>query len=352
MLSDIFSKRLKNARLMKGFSMDCLCDKIDSKVSKNAIAKYERGEMIPSSSVLIMLADALNVKVDYFFRPFTVSIDSIEFRKRARLKSAKALTSIKENICDLVERYVEIENVLDIPNNFSVDFSNVAVASNKDVYSLVQRLRNEWDIGNDAIANVIELLEARGVKVIEIEADSKFDGLSGYVNDSIPIIVINSTFNAERKRFTALHELGHLLLTFSDAILSSDVEKMCNIFASEMLIPKEVFIRQMGFPRAEISLKELKHTQKVFGISVDAQMYKARELNIITENRYRTFHIKKNYNEVLKAEIRSSVISDEHSHRFESLVYRALASEFISNSKASSLLNTDINTVRENVKLL
>jgi transcriptional regulator with XRE-family HTH domain len=66
---------------MNGFSMDDLCREIGFNVSKNSIFRYEPGIMLPSSSVLIMLADALGVKVEYFFRPFTVSIDKIEFRK-------------------------------------------------------------------------------------------------------------------------------------------------------------------------------------------------------------------------------------------------------------------------------
>jgi Zn-dependent peptidase ImmA (M78 family)/DNA-binding XRE family transcriptional regulator len=351
MFDNVFSKRLKNARLINDFSMDDLCSKIDYKVSKNAISKYERGEMLPSSSVLIMLADALNVNVDYFFRPFTASIDNIEFRKKARLKSAKALSSIKETVRDRVERYMEIESILDIPNYFSIDFSNITVLSNEDVYVLAKRLRNEWNMGDDAIANVIELLEESGVKVIEIETDMGFDGLSGYVNDNIPVIVINSAFDTERKRFTALHELGHLLLAFGDSVSGKEMEKMCNLFASEMLVPKEVFTRLIGASRVEISLKELKYIQKIFGISVEAQMYKARELNIITESRYKFFCIEKN-NEILRNEIRLSIAGDEHSNRFERLVYRALASELISSSKASNLLNIDLVTIRENVKLL
>ena len=60
-----------------------------------------------------------------------------------------------------------------------------------------------------------------------------------------------------------------------------------------MLISKDVFIQKIGLNRRDISLQELQDIQEQFGISIDALMYKAKELNIITESRYKTFRIKK-----------------------------------------------------------
>ena len=62
-VNDIFSRRLRQARLMKGFSLEKL-----SQVVTPAV-KYEKGLMMPDSRVLIALAAALGVKIDYFFRP-------------------------------------------------------------------------------------------------------------------------------------------------------------------------------------------------------------------------------------------------------------------------------------------
>jgi Zn-dependent peptidase ImmA (M78 family)/DNA-binding XRE family transcriptional regulator len=333
--------------------MDELCGKMNNKVSKTAISRYEKGQMMPNSSVVIALANTLNVKVDYFFRPFTVSLDKkIEFRKKTRLKSNKNVSAIKEKIRDKVERYMEIENILDITNSFITDFSNISVHSDGDVYSLSKSLRDEWNLGEDSIVNVIELLEEHEVKVIEIEADNNFDGLSVFIEDNIPVIVLNKNFEPERKRFTALHELAHILLDFDKLLQSKEIEKLCNLFASEMLLPKEVFIRLIGSSRDSISLKELNAIQQQFGISVRALMYKAKELNIISENRHKNFCISINSNDSLRHKIDKSVANEECSTRFERLVYRALASEIISASKASVLLDTDIDTVRKELNLV
>ena len=106
-MKEIFAKRLKSARLLSAMSMDKLVDAMGGIVSKNAIAKYERGEMMPNSSVLIELAKALSVKPDYFFRPFAVEIGNVEFRKKRKL-GAKKVTAIKLQVTDQIERYLEI----------------------------------------------------------------------------------------------------------------------------------------------------------------------------------------------------------------------------------------------------
>lgn len=81
--TDIFSRRLRQARLMRGISLEKLAQSLAAPVSKQAINKYEKGQMKPDSSVLIALANALDMKIDYFFRPFTVEVDKVEFRKKS-----------------------------------------------------------------------------------------------------------------------------------------------------------------------------------------------------------------------------------------------------------------------------
>jgi Zn-dependent peptidase ImmA (M78 family)/DNA-binding XRE family transcriptional regulator len=333
--------------------MDELCEKINRKVTKTAISCYENGKMMPESSVVIALANALNVKIDYFFRPFTVSLNNVSFRKKAKLNGQKAVKAIQEKINDRIERYIEIESIFSIVNNFSTNFSNISVCSESDVYALAKRLRNEWNLGEDSIVNVVEMLEEHEIKVIEIDADKKFDGLSGFVeNVNIPIIVLNKDFDIERKRFTALHELAHILLHFDELFTEKEKEKMCNLFASEVLIPKETFIKLIGSSRSNISLQELKPIQQRYGISVRALMYKAKELNIITENRYLHFCKTLSFDKQFAQAVDESMGGNEHSERFERLVFRALASELITTSKAAVLLNTDIETVRNDLKIV
>ena len=57
--------RLKLARKRSGLSLPDLAERIGHDVSAQAISKYERGKMFPSSRVLLALAKALDVSLDF-----------------------------------------------------------------------------------------------------------------------------------------------------------------------------------------------------------------------------------------------------------------------------------------------
>ena len=334
---------------MQGFSMEQLCNKMNNIITRQSISKYEIGKMMPDSTTLISLSNALGVSVDYFFRPLTITIENVEFRKKSHL-SAKQIDSIKEIVKDKLERYFEIESIFDIRTKFL--YSALSILTEEDIYSISNQIKKDWKLGEDGINNLIEVLEENNIKVIEIDAPSSFDGLSGSVNSESAVIVLNQNLDAESKRFTALHELGHLLLNFDESITEKQKESFCNLFASEMLISREVFINKIGMNRHDISLKELQDIQTQYGISIDTLMYKAKSLNIITPNRYKTYFVNKNNKPQFKESVEMSRYKREESSRFERLVFRALASEVISISKASTLLNLSVNEVRNQLNLV
>lgn len=348
-MDNTFAQRLVNARKIRCMSQRELCNSVDGKVSPTAIAKYEKGQMMPSSDVLIVLSKALNMKIDYFFRPFTVDIDpsKFEFRKKSSLGN-KRVESIKYLVCSEIEKYLEIEAILGMTSNFSFDYSNTIIEGENEVKLMAIRLRNDLNVGSDAIVSAVDLLESAGVKIIEVDHDNSFSGTCNEAG-GLPVIVVNKNMSSERKRLTIFHELGHLLMHFADGV---DVEKMCDIFANEVLISSDRFKTLIGESRHDISLVELQAIQREYGISVDALMKKASLLNIITERRYASYYKKKNALPEFKKNVESSLYPMEYTCRFERLVYRALASEVISFSKAAALLDKSVNEVREKLNLM
>ena len=348
-MDNTFAQRLVNARKIRCMSQRELCSSVDGKVSPTAIAKYEKGLMMPSSDVLIVLSNALGMKLDYFFRPFVVDIDpsKFEFRKKSSMGSKK-VESIKFLVCSEIEKYLEIEAILGIASKFNLDYSNITVEGENEVKLLAWRLRQDLNIGSDAIVSAVDLLESMGVKIIEIEHESSFSGTCNEAG-GLPVIVVNKNMCSERKRLTIFHELGHLLMHCAEGV---DKEKMCNVFANEVLIPSDRFKNLIGESRHDISLVELQAIQREYGISVDALMMKAYQLNIITQTRYTSFHKKKNALPNFKDAVEKSLYPMEHTCRFERLVYRALASEVISYSKAAALLDKSVNEVRDTLNLM
>lgn len=352
---EIFAQRLKQARILKKISMDQLVSLIGCIVSKQAISKYESAKMKPTSTILIALATALDVDVEYFLRPFAFDVDQfqVSFRKKSDTRT-KDVNALKVQIQDEIERYLEVEELLGKPIDSIQRSEGEKLTTKKQMRDLAIALRKEWNLGEDAIGNVQDTLESKGIKVISTEAPEGFDGVSGIVNDKDFIVVLNSTQkHVERRRFTGMHELGHLLYNnrFSEDLTPRERENLCNSFASEMLLPTAT-LEKIFKPGEKISTSELRQLQLVYGISVDAIMHKLHEIGIVSDSKYKTFNIRKRQNKALRDFAEASYYKENMTNRFETMVYAAAAKDLISTSKAASLLHTSISTVRKHLNVI
>jgi Zn-dependent peptidase ImmA (M78 family)/DNA-binding XRE family transcriptional regulator len=346
-MKEIVAKRIKSARTLAGLSLRELSQRMDGIVSHNAITKYENGLMMPDSKVLLALAKALDVKSDYFLRPYTVTVDSIAFRKKSKL-SIKNLNYIQQKVSDEVEKYIEIEQFLNISSEFLKPVNHIKIRTGNDIEFAVNFLLEYWRLGSKALPNVIELLECNEIKVIEINADEDFKVLSGWANEIIPFIVINMNLSIESKRFIVLKELGHLLLNFDRTLENKTFEKLCNRFAGAMLINQGTMFNLLGRSRNNISQFELETIKASHGISVYEIMSRARDLSIINQDKFKAFRIWIDETEERRRETAfKQYVGREQSDRFKRLLYMATSEEFISMSKAANMANQDLATFRD-----
>ncbi|MCF0245128.1 MAG: ImmA/IrrE family metallo-endopeptidase [Bacteroidaceae bacterium] len=337
-------RRIRMAREMKGMSQEALAKAMSPSVTKQAISKYEKGLAIPGSAVMLAMSNALNVAIDYFFRQQTVSISKIAFNKKSNL-NAPGVKAINEIVRDHVERYLE---AVQVSRQHMSTLSAVwpkQVGDGQDIVAMVKELKQSWNIGECALGNVIEILEQNGVIVIEIDDNEGFQGLSGWVDDIYPIIVLNKSLNYESKRFTALHELGHILIASDHD--AKQMEKLCNIFAGEMLISDERLKEILGAKVKELFIYELENIRDSYGISIDALLFKMRRLGVVSNTAYKSYLQKRSSDEILRSRVeQSSRAKAETSHKFVNMVLRALSLEAISSSKAAMLLNISMMNLR------
>lgn len=345
-----FGQRLKNARKMRGLSLSELASRLEGVVSSTAIDKYEKGLMYPqSSTMLIALAEALNISLGDLMRPIKYKIDTLgfSFRKKGKL-GAKTIEQILQYINMQIEKYLEIQEITNAMQPYTEGRYPEAIKDESDARHAAMHLREAWGLGTSSIASPILLLEDHGVLIIEVEEDpTLFDGTSNTIN-GVPVIIVNSKNkddnnpDEERRRLTTFHEFGHQYLTFDDSVSDKEKENLCNVFANEMLLPSEVMIRVLGDHRSTIYNKELKNLQQEYGISARALMMKARQLAIINENNYKWFCIKLNKDNEFKQYIDKNVTTSLHTNRFEQLVLKALAQEVITITKAAEYLGVGV----------
>jgi len=344
-----FAERLKSARVMAGLSLQDLADKLENRVSRQSIHKYEKGDFMPDSEMIGHLCDALGVRPDYFFRKEVVELEEIEFRKLTRFPS-KSKSSLIEKTKDILARYLELEEILNIETKFSINFRHEPIRTKEQVEEFVTELRDQLKLGLDPIFNLVELLEDNHIKVVEIPSEDSFDGLSAWANNKqVPVIVLNSSKlkSLDRKRFTALHELGHLVLNL-EGLTDKEKEKYCHYFAAAMLLPKDTLLKEVGRNRNKVLIPELGAIKKQYGISIQAIAYRMKDLEIISESYFKQFMFfisQMGYK--TEEPIEFDYKGQEESYRFNQLLLRALAEEHISMSKAAALSNVKLAEFRE-----
>jgi len=339
-MNKLFSERFKSARLMNGMSLQDLADKMNNTISKQALHKYEKGLVIPDSEMIGYLCEILKVRPDYFFRENMVELGEIEFRKLKKLPS-KDENRIVEIARDYITRYLELEEIIGIATDFKNPLEGMQPVNNfSDAEVAAIKLRETWKLGNDPIFNAIELLEDNNIKVIELDAGDAFDGMQTFVKgNNIPVIAINinKVKKDDRKRFTVMHELGHLLLPIKH-LSENEKEKLCHQFAAAVLFPAISLRNELGLTRHRLYVQELGSLKKQYGISIQAIVMRAKDLEIISENYCRQFFFFiKQMGWKVDEPIEYTGI--EKSNRFDQLLFRALAEDLISMSKAAALKN-------------
>ncbi len=329
---DVFSKRLKSARILARLTQEELASQVD--ITKNAISKYEKGEMMAEPGMLKKLSETLKVAYDYLTRPFDVEFVKVEFRKKTRLPKTEEY-AIGEQIRIQVENYLQTEEILNIDYTFDHPFPGARVRTKEDMEKYAQLLIENWHLGINGIPSVYRMLEDNEIKVIELTASTDFDGWSALANGKYPVIVINSNITTERKRFTAIHELAHLLFDFDESLSDSDTEKLCHYFAGAVLLPETMMYRLFGTSRVKISDSERRMMNKTYGISHQAFMYRALELKIIKPYTYQQFQY------LIRNDRQEKALSlyqgEEKAVRFLSLIYRAIAEDYVTLGKAAEL---------------
>jgi Zn-dependent peptidase ImmA (M78 family) len=322
---------------------------MDNYVSAQVIHKYELHNATPGSDVLIKLSQALGVKMEFFFKPQFIEIELSEpaYRKRSTV-SKKEKEAIRAQTKGWVEKYLEVESLF--PNRFKTNVIPQKLRTSLNqmigIEERVKALRKYWALGLDPIENVTEVLEDQGVKVVMLDSNSQVDGLSCWANGTTPVVVVNKNQNSDRLRFSLAHELGHLLLECSKSI---DQEKAAYRFAGAFFVPDEVAKRELGSNRTKLSLYELQNLREKYGMSVQAWVHRAQDLEIISDSFAMQIFTSFRRQGIHKKEL-GNTLAAEAPKRFERLVIQAVEEGLISDSRGAELLDLSVNELRQKIK--
>lgn len=334
---DEIGKNLKRIRLLKNLSLKAAGDLLN--MSATAISKYEQGKIALDSTKLIEFANAYNVKTIDLLKVYDApKMKFTSFRKKKKL-TGQNLKILEELIQNEVAKYLEVIEMNNISTNY-IKFEKYFCKNTEDAEKAASDFRNHIEISNrQPISDLINILENLGIIIIQVkDLDNRFndfDGLSEIVNNVPIIAILDGIKDGARQRFTIAHELGHLILDINN----SDEEKLCNRFASALLMPKEAVISEFGCTRRNINFFELKAFKNEFKVSYAAIVYRLKDLNIISEYLYKNLII---FLSKYIGKTDPNPIQPEISYQFKKIVYKLEADEIISLNKACELLGVTL----------
>lgn len=147
----------------------------------------------------------------------------------------------------LAQSYVELRQEMDV----EIPKLNFVASINEQPQSVAVKIRQLLNLDeireiqniNDALEAYIQKVESLGIAVFQLSLTQ--DKLRGFsiTDDVIPIIGIKRGGEAAHSKiFTLFHELGHILLNEGALCDLSEktnieIEKWCNAFSAEVLIP-------------------------------------------------------------------------------------------------------------------
>jgi|GEM_PF-55612 len=279
----MIGERIRQARIASGMTQDELVEGLAGsgvRLTKGGLSKYERGGSIPKPTVLRALGDVMGVDTAYFLEEPSVELKWVAFRKASGLGKKK-----QERVMCLahgqVEAIVNLRHALEPTAPMEVLPPGRDVRLPEDAEREAESLREHWRLGDQPIESVTTVIEDSGGIVVESGSDEDaFDGLSGWANETVPVIVVSGAVSDDRRRFSLAHELGHLCMQVPD-IDDRAEEKLAHRFAAAFLVTASTARRELGERRRHLDLSELAMLKQKHGLSMQAWILRAADLGII-----------------------------------------------------------------------
>jgi Zn-dependent peptidase ImmA (M78 family)/DNA-binding XRE family transcriptional regulator len=338
--------RLKLARARRALTIKALAEAVG--MTPRIFSSYENGSSVPPFSTLQKIAQVLKFPEDFFSGDDIEELDPecVSFRSMKRMKATQRDAALgAARIAIILNDWLE-ENFSLPPTNLC-DLREIA-----DPETAARSLREQWNLGERSISNMIHLLEAKGVKVFSLEeVNQEVDAFSFWKNGKA-FIFLNNQKSPERRRFDAAHELAHLVLhkhgtqvselkeieasnTEFDEIQDEDkraIEREADRFASAFLMPAgSVQANAPRFPNIE----NLILLKKLWSVSLASLVRRLKDLGLITEWHYRSLTIEMSRRGMLKKEPES--IEAEVS-QILSKIFRSLRQEGIGKAEIANQL--------------
>lgn len=277
---------LQKVREKNGLTKKALAELIGK--SPSAVSQFESGKCEPDfatfESIVEKLAIHPSALTNLFDKFPQIEMSACHFRANRDVSQTERVQA-KRYAEDVLAVYHALEArgiVFPSPN---LPIHEGPELSEREIEQYVLEVRKAFQLSIGPIQDMADLLESLGVRIILLpDANVKIDAFAAWVHD-IPCIMVVGSKCASRLQFDFTHELAHLLLHSESVSGDSFVERIANRFASAFLMPQPSFVQDCPKAYTQSSFLSVK---KFWRVSIGAALYRARQLGILSESKYKS----------------------------------------------------------------
>lgn len=283
--------RLRQARLAAGYSQEQLGRLID--LDGNKVAKTESGVRHLQALELVQLTSVLGVPMSYFLtEPPAVLSHRTELVDEQDTDAARDTFRLETELAAWLRDVRQLMNLGTLAHTPPLRFDRPVCDAN-DARFAASWLRNSLGFATEPLGTMVDVAERAGQYILA--TDIRGEGAS-LIDGDVAVAVVSTHPEPARRRATAAHELGHMVLGDE---YSSDLgvhssreqrEQVIDAFAAELLIPTSAFRKDRFGGRGDATRRELIKMSAQYRVSWSLTLRQAVQASAI-EDRVRTGYL-------------------------------------------------------------
>lgn len=263
-------------------------------IGQTALSQIENGDRSLTADHMVTARRRFNIPFDFFeAEPINYDPNDLNYRTRklTQIQQHRAAT-----LFGLIEQ--EVRSTVDATNSTgSIDPTGNQESRARplrEIEALAAAARQLIGVRPDkVINNVTRCVERLGILVTGLplpDLNSRIDGISTPRRTEEPFVVtVDLDKPGDRQRFSAAHELGHILLHTEDRPPNREArEAEADSFASAFLLPRDPMLDELS---PALTLAGYSRIKARWGVSIQAAIRRSFDLGVIDRDRYRSLQI-------------------------------------------------------------